>query len=75
MENVNFETSINRLEEIVRALEKGDAPLERSLALFEEGAGLVKLCEGLLTTAEQRVSALVKGDGGQPRETEFDDAQ
>ena len=40
-ESLQFETAMNRLEEIVRAMEKGDLPLEQSLQLFEEGTGLV----------------------------------
>lgn len=39
-----FETAMKRIEEIVRLLERGDAPLDQSLALFEEGAGLIKKC-------------------------------
>ena len=41
-EKLTFEAAIARLEEIVRALESGSAPLDESLALFEEGVGLVK---------------------------------
>ena len=40
---MTFESAIARLEEIVRLLESGSAPLDESLALFEEGVGLVKL--------------------------------
>ena len=42
----SFEESMARLEEIVTQLEKGEAPLEESLKLFEEGTGLVRLCDG-----------------------------
>ena len=60
-----FEAAIARLEEIVRALENGSAPLDQSLALFEEGVGLVKLCNAKLDTAEQRVKILTASpDGG-----------
>lgn len=60
-----FEAAIARLEEIVRALENGSAPLDQSLALFEEGVGLVKLCNAKLDTAEQRVKLLTASpDGG-----------
>lgn len=63
MENkeLTFETALSRLEEIVRALDGGSAPLDESLALFEEGVGLVKLCSGKLDSAEQRVKILVGG--------------
>ncbi len=59
-----FEAALARLEEIVHALDGGDAPLDKSLALFEEGVSLVKLCSDKLDTAEQRVKILVRGDDG-----------
>ena len=40
----SFEESLNRLDEIVRHLEKGDLPLSESLSLFEEGTGLISSC-------------------------------
>ena len=43
MEKISFEKAVARLDEIVKLLEKGDAPLEQSLELFEEGAKLIKL--------------------------------
>ncbi len=58
---LTFEAALSRLEEIVRALDSGSAPLDESLALFEEGVGLVKLCSGKLDGAEQRVKILVGG--------------
>jgi len=70
---LTFEQAAARLEEIVRLLEKGDAPLDKSLALFEEGAGLIKTCGKLLDKAEQTVVRLQKGDDGEPRESLFDD--
>ena len=62
---MTFETAIARLEEIVRMLEGGSAPLDTSLALFEEGVALVKLCNQRLDTAEQRVRILTIGEGGE----------
>ena len=61
---LTFEAALARLEEIVHALDGGDAPLDKSLALFEEGVSLVKLCQNKLDTAEQRVKILVRGDEG-----------
>ncbi len=58
---LTFEQSMARLEEIVTALEKGDAPLEEALALFEEGTGLMKQCSAALDKAEQKVAKLLKG--------------
>ena len=61
---MTFESAIARLEEIVRLLESGSAPLDESLALFEEGVGLVKLCNARLDNAEQKVKILVKNPDG-----------
>lgn len=63
---LSFEKAITRLDEIVLKLEKGDVPLDDALGLFEEGTALVKLCAGLLDTAEQKVMALSKGPDGEP---------
>ena len=68
----SFEENLARLEEIVRGLEKGDAPLAESLGLFEEGVGLVKSCGALLDEAEQRVVQLRKGPDGAPEELPFE---
>lgn len=69
-EKMNFEKSINRLEEVVRLLERGDAPLDDALALFEEGTTLVKTCSKMLDEAEQKVTLLSKGE--KPQEIPFD---
>lgn len=55
---VSFEEAMSRLENIVASLEKGDAPLDRSLELFEEGVGLVRLCTQKLDAAEKKVRIL-----------------
>ncbi|MCL1807043.1 MAG: exodeoxyribonuclease VII small subunit [Oscillospiraceae bacterium] len=57
---LDFEQSVNRLNEIIRDLERGDTPLEDSIKLFEEGAKLAGHCQTLLQKAEQRVTKLVK---------------
>lgn len=60
----SFEAAMQRLEEIVKALETGNAPLDQSLALFDEGVQLVKDCNKCLENAEQKVRAIVvKSDG------------
>ncbi|MCD7918570.1 MAG: exodeoxyribonuclease VII small subunit [Clostridiales bacterium] len=61
-----FEESLLRLEEIVTALERGDAPLEQSMSLFEEGTKLVTSCKKQLDQAEQKVVCLSKGEDGAP---------
>ena len=58
--SLNFETSLEELERIVKELEKGDLPLERSLALFESGMRLSAECKRLLEEAESRVEVLTK---------------
>lgn len=68
---LSFEEAMVRLEEIVRLLEGGGAALDTSLALFEEGVGLVKLCNAKLDGAEQKVKMLVKGDDGEMTETDM----
>ncbi len=68
----SFEENMARLEEIVSLLERGDAPLADSLALFEEGTKLSALCAGLLDEAEQKVVKLQKGPDGEPIELPFD---
>lgn len=68
---VTFEEALARLEEIVRAMESGSAKLDESLALFEEGVGLVKFCTGELDSAEQKVKILQAGDDGKLAEKDF----
>ena len=70
-----FEQAAVRIEEIVRLLEKGDAPLDKSLTLFEEGAKLIKICGKMLDEAEQTVVRLQKTADGEPKEDIFDDEQ
>ncbi|MCL2030965.1 MAG: exodeoxyribonuclease VII small subunit [Oscillospiraceae bacterium] len=60
----SFEEDIERLDEIVSALERGEAPLEESLKLYEEGARLAVRCETALKQAEQRVLKLAKTPEG-----------
>ena len=69
---MSFERAAARIDEIVRFLEKGDAPLEESLTLFEEGAQLIKIAGKMLDEAEQKVARLQKGDDGELEETPFE---
>lgn len=52
---MTFENALARLEQVVRELEGGKVPLDKMLALFEEGKSLVAFCEKALNDAEQRV--------------------
>lgn len=70
---LSFERSMARLDEIVRHLEKGDMPLNDSLALFEEGTALIRSCEKQLDEAEQKVVKLRKGPDREPEELPFED--
>ena len=67
-QQLSFEESMQRLDAIVRQLERGDVPLEASLALFEEGTALIASCSKLLDTAEQKIVRLKKGSDGAPVE-------
>ena len=71
MAEKSFEENIARLEEIVSLLEKGDAKLSESMALFEEGAKLTASCQKMLDQAEQKVVKLSKGQDGAPVEENF----
>ena len=69
---LSFEEAMQQLDAIVRRLEKGDVPLEESLALFEEGSSLIARCSKLLDAAEQKVVMLKKGADGAPEELPFE---
>ena len=71
----SFEESLLRLDEIVKALEQGEVPLDRALTLFEEGTRLLKSCGKQLDQAEQKVVRLMKGEDGLPTELPFDEAE
>lgn len=69
--NKTFEENMQRLEQIVRAMERGDVPLEESLKLFHEGTGLVEQCGKMLDEAELQVKKIVSGPDGNPVEEAF----
>ena len=71
-QKLTFEAYMQRLDEIVKQLEKGDVPLDASLALFEEGSRLLAACNEMLDTAEQKVVQLKKGSDGAPVELPFE---
>lgn len=62
----DFESSLASLERIVRELERGDLPLEKSLQLFEEGVRLTRECQQRLNEAERRIEVLLRGPEGRP---------
>ena len=60
-----FEKALAELEDIVRRLERGDVPLEESIAIYERGEILKKHCEALLKKAEARIEKITVGADGQ----------
>lgn len=66
-----FEEAIKRLEEIVNELEKEDVPLEKSLALFEEGVKLSRFCREKLDAVEKKIDILLKDEKGLIRREPF----
>ena len=70
-QNKSFETNMHRLEQIVRAMERGDVPLEESLKLFQEGTELVRSCNELLDNAQLQVKMIMTAADGSPREEDF----
>ena len=71
--NKTFEENMGRLEQIVRAMERGDVALEESLKLFQEGTELVRSCGKLLDEAELQVKKIMTDANGNPTEEAFAD--
>lgn len=63
-DELSFEDALAALEAKVEALSRGDVPLDRALATFEEGLALYRRCHGMLAQAEQRVTKLVAATDG-----------
>lgn len=72
-QNHTFEENMQRLEQIVRAMERGDVALEESIKLFQEGTELVRSCGKLLDDAEMQVKKIVTAADGAPVEEDFID--
>ncbi|MCB0420970.1 MAG: exodeoxyribonuclease VII small subunit [Bdellovibrionales bacterium] len=71
--SVNFEKKMEKLEEIVTAMEAGDLQLDEALKMFEEGVKLSRECNDHLNKAEEKVRLLLGVDEkGQPITEEFD---
>lgn len=69
----SFEASLESLEQIVRQLEQGDLPLEKSLELFEQGIRLSRECQERLSQAERRIEILLRDNQGRPVTSAFPD--
>jgi exodeoxyribonuclease VII small subunit len=61
-----FEKALAELEAIVNRLERGDVPLEDSIAIYERGEALKAHCEALLRKAEARIEKITVGQDGRP---------
>ena len=75
MQEKSFESSLEELEKIVRQLEGGDLPLDRSLELFEHGVRLSRECQKRLDEAERKVEILLRGNDGAYRPTPFEEPE
>jgi exodeoxyribonuclease VII small subunit len=70
-----FESSLEELERIVRELEQGELPLERSLELFEQGVALSRECQDRLNQAERRIEILMRDSQGRSVARPFEETE
>jgi len=63
---MSFEAAMAELEAVVTQLDRGEVPLDQSIALYERGAALKAHCEAKLKEAEEKVEQLVLNADGQP---------
>jgi exodeoxyribonuclease VII small subunit len=68
----NFENAMDRLESIVEQMESGKLPLEELIVRYEEGMGLVKICQERLASAEQKIDIIARNSAGKPFVKEFE---
>ena len=66
-DDIKFEDALSKLESIVEELERGELSLEESLAAFEEGIRLSRICSKQLDEAERKIEILIKGEDGELR--------
>jgi len=74
-ETATFEDAMKRLDQIVEQLEEDKLPLDRMIALYEEGVGLARACGEKLEAAEQKVRLIAKKAGGGVALEEFDERE
>jgi exodeoxyribonuclease VII small subunit len=70
----NFESALDRLEEIVEQMESGKMMLEELIVRYEEGMKLVKVCQERLASAEQRIEIITRNNAGKPIVKDFEPA-
>ena len=63
MEDLSFEESLEKLEEIINKLENGDVPLDDAIDEFNQAMQLVKVCNQKLTQAEESIAKIVEENG------------
>lgn len=66
---MTFEDALKALEDIVRKLEGGEAPLDQSITLYERGEALRRHCQARLDAAQARIEKIVTGPDGKPSGT------
>ncbi len=66
LQTMSFEDALRALEDVVRKLESGEAPLDDSISLYERGEALRKLCQARLDAAQARIEKIVAGPDGAP---------
>ena len=64
IQEMSFEAALGELEGIVQKLERGDAKLEESIAIYQRGAALKAHCEGKLRDAQMKAEKIVLGSDG-----------
>ena len=71
MAKLSYEKALKDLEDIVREIESGELPLEKSLKKFEDGVKLSRYCTKMLDEAEQKITILLKDEDGNISEEEM----
>ena len=69
IDQLSFEAALAELEQIVRSLELGTAPLDTSIDLYQRGDRLKRHCEARLKSAQERIEQISLGPDGQPAGT------
>jgi exodeoxyribonuclease VII small subunit len=72
--DLNFESAMERLEKLVEQMETGKLALEDLIVRYEEGMGLVKICQERLATAEQKIEIIARNSTGKPVVKPFESA-
>ncbi len=73
IEDLSFEEALSQLDETVNALESGSLTLAQSMAMYERGMKLARVCNEMLTSAEMKITRIRTAYGEQMRMVEGDD--